>query len=196
VVGARGDQIHAVDLDAHAVVGHVMYRRQARNAAGARQVCEIRNARGRLLSSRRHPRSVAEALMTGTDITTRPIHLGVGATAEVEPLFTGAMEWYGSYTQRHADDGAEGRLVTMHTFTQSWDMWEMHPQGSEVVLCTAGSITLHQERPDGSRTTVTLGAGQYAINEPGTWHTADVPGSGGATALFITAGLGTQHRPR
>jgi len=132
--------------------------------------------------------------MTGTDITTRPIHLGLGATAETEPLFTGAMEWYAGYTQRHADDGAEGRLVSMHTFTQAWDMWEMHPQGSEVVLCTAGSITLHQEKANGARVTVSLGAGQYAINEPGTWHTADVAGS--ATALFVTAGLGTQHRPR
>jgi quercetin dioxygenase-like cupin family protein len=132
--------------------------------------------------------------MAGSDITTQPIHLGLGATAEVEPLFTGAMEWYAAYTQRHADDGAEGRLVSMHTFTQSWDMWEMHPQGSEVVLCTAGSITLHQEKANGARVTVNLGAGQYVINEPGTWHTADVAGS--ATALFITAGLGTQHRPR
>ncbi len=132
--------------------------------------------------------------MTGNDITTRPVHLGLGATAEIEPLFTGAMEWYAGYTGRHADDGAEGRLVSMATFTQSWDMWEMHPQGSEVVLCTAGSITLHQEKASGARATVTLGAGQYAINEPGTWHTADVVAS--ATALFITAGLGTQHRPR
>jgi quercetin dioxygenase-like cupin family protein len=132
--------------------------------------------------------------MPGTDITTRPIHLGLGATAGTEPLFTGAMEWYAGYTQRHADDGAEGRLVSMHTFTQSWDMWEMHPQGSEVVLCTAGSITLHQEKASGARVTMTLGAGQYVINEPGTWHTADVAGS--ATALFITAGLGTQHRAR
>jgi quercetin dioxygenase-like cupin family protein len=132
--------------------------------------------------------------MAGTDITERPIHLGLGATAEIEPLFTGAMEWYGQYTQRHADDGAEGRLITMHTFSQSWDSWEMHPQGSEVVLCTAGSMTLHLEKPDGTRATVTLDAGQYAINEAGTWHTADVRGS--ATALFITAGLGTQQRPR
>jgi len=41
---------------------------------------------------------------------------------------------------------------------------------------------------------VLLNAGQYAINAPGVWHTADV--SGKATALFITAGMGTQHRPR
>ena len=39
-----------------------------------------------------------------------------------------------------------------------------------------------------------LEAGQYAINDAGTWHTADVESE--ATALFITAGLGTQHRSR
>ena len=132
--------------------------------------------------------------MAGTDVSKHPLHLGRGATACVEPLFTGSMDWYNDYTECHADDGAEGRLVSMHTFGESWDMWEMHPQGSEVVLCTAGSITLHQEKPDGSVTMVTLGPGQYAINEPGTWHTADVDAE--ATALFITAGLGTQHRQR
>jgi hypothetical protein len=53
---------------------------------------------------------------------------------------------------------------------------------------------LHQEKADGTRSTVALQPGEYAINEPGTWHTADVTGP--ATAVFITAGLGTQHRPR
>lgn len=132
--------------------------------------------------------------MAATDIATHPIHLGLGATAEIEPAFTGDMEWYAGYGKRHAADSAEGRLVSMHTFTESWDTWEVHPHGSEVVLCTAGRLTLHQEKADGTRATVTLGPGQYAINEPGTWHTADVDGE--ATAVFITAGLGTEHRPR
>lgn len=129
-----------------------------------------------------------------TDIGTHPIHLGLGATAEREPVFDGDMSWYGGYAERHAADGVEGRLVTMHTFGASWDVWEMHPVGSEVVLCTAGEITLHQEHADGSTGTVTLGPGQYAVNDPGIWHTADVAES--ATALFITAGQGTEHRPR
>lgn len=129
-----------------------------------------------------------------TDIGTHPIHLGLGATAEIEPLFDGNMGWYGGYAERHADDGVEGRLVTMHSFSASWDVWEMHPSGSEVVLCTAGEITLLQEHPDGSTGNVTLGPGEYAVNEPGTWHTADVAES--ATALFITAGQGTEHRAR
>lgn len=132
--------------------------------------------------------------MAGTDITRHPIHLGLGATAKVEPVFTGQIDWYAGYGERHRDDGAEGRLVAMHRFTESWDMWEMHPSGSEVVLCIAGSMTLHQEAADGAVTRVTLGPGEYAINEPGVWHTADVDEE--ATALFVTAGLGTQHRPR
>ena len=41
---------------------------------------------------------------------------------------------------------------------------------------------------------MTLQAGEYAINPPGTWHTADVDHE--ATGLFITAGMGTEHRPR
>jgi quercetin dioxygenase-like cupin family protein len=132
--------------------------------------------------------------MSSVDIAKFPVHLGLGATAVVQPEFTGDMEWYATYSQRHAADGTEGRLVSMFSFDESWDMWEMHPQGSEVVLCTFGSMTLHQERADGSRNTVTLKAGDYVINEPGTWHTADVDKK--ATAVFITAGVGTTHRPR
>ncbi len=123
-----------------------------------------------------------------------PIHLGLGATAEVEPRFTGDPDWYQAYTERHADDGLEGRLISQFTFRTSWESWEMHPHGSEVVICTAGRMTLHQEHADGRRDSVTLDAGEYAINPPGTWHTADVAGE--ATALFVTAGVGTEHRPR
>jgi len=132
--------------------------------------------------------------MAAIDITAYPIHLGLGATAEIEPLFTGSMDWYSDYARRHGGDGVEGRLVSMHVFKKSWDVWEMHPRGSEVVLCTSGTITLHQEGADDSRLTTILRPGQYAINDPGTWHTADVEIE--ATALFITAGIGTQHRPR
>ena len=68
--------------------------------------------------------------MSARDITAHPVHLGLGATAEVEPLFTGAMDWYTDYATRHAEDGAEGRLVSMHAFDASWDIWEMHPRGN------------------------------------------------------------------
>lgn len=134
-------------------------------------------------------------MSTANELSSSPIHLGLGATAVVEPEFTGGMEWYAGYGERHDEtDGVEGRLVGMHTFSEPWDMWEMHPQGHEVVLCTAGEMTLHQEHADGTTATVTLGPGEYVINPPGTWHTADIDGE--ATGVFITAGMGTQHRPR
>jgi hypothetical protein len=121
-----------------------------------------------------------------------PVHLGLGATVVSEPTFTG-MEWYEAYGARHAADGGEGRLVSMYTFEGPWDAWEMHPSGGELVVCTAGEITLIQEL-DGKHVRTTLKPGEYAINAPGVWHTADVAKT--ATALFITAGRGTQHRPR
>jgi len=131
--------------------------------------------------------------MSVFDLRERPLHLGLGATAIPQAPFDGGLEWYERYDERHGADGAEGRLVAVHTFDEPWTNWEMHPHGDEVVLCLSGRITLHQER-DGEIHAVTLEPMQGVINAPGVWHTADVSGS--ATALFITAGMGTQHRPR
>ena len=65
------------------------------------------------------PRQMARA----RNLSENPVHLGLGATAEAQPPFTG-MEWYEEYGRRNAGDGAEGRLVSMHTFGESWDSWE------------------------------------------------------------------------
>ena len=122
-----------------------------------------------------------------------PVHLGLGATVTPQDRFTGAPSWYQAYGERHASDGGEGRLVSIYTFDTSWPSWEMHPQGEELVVCIAGAMTLHQEL-DGVTQTVKLGPGEAVVNPRGIWHTADVDGS--ATALFITAGIGTEHRQR
>ena len=114
--------------------------------------------------------------MTAFSLAEFPAHLGLGATVVREPRFTGA-DWYAAYGTRHASDGVEGRLVSMHTFTESWSSWE----------------TLHQEI-DGNVRTVMLHAGEAVINPPGVWHTADV--SEPCTALFVTAGAGTENRAR
>ena len=127
------------------------------------------------------------------DLRERPLHLGLGATAIPQPVFEGDLEWYEHYDERHGRDGAEGRLVTVHTFDEPWTTWEMHPHGDEVVVCLAGRVTLHQAK-DGQVRAVTLEPMQGVVNAPGVWHTADVSGS--ATVLFITAGMGTEHRPR
>lgn len=121
-----------------------------------------------------------------------PLHLGRGSRAEPQPEFTG-MEWYAAYVERTAADGGAGWLVSMYSFAESWTSWERHPEGDETVICTAGEITLLLELPEGTRK-LALRAGDYAVNPRGVWHTADVAGR--ATALFITAGCGTEHRPR
>ncbi len=122
-----------------------------------------------------------------------PLHLGLGATVKVQPDF-GGMQWYADYGARNAADGIEGRLVSMSQYRENWPGWEMHPAGDELVLCVAGEMVVHQEQSDGSIRSVTLGPGDYAINPPGVWHTADIAVS--ATAVFITSGIGTQNRPR
>ncbi|HVE01167.1 MAG TPA: cupin domain-containing protein [Sphingomicrobium sp.] len=122
-----------------------------------------------------------------------PIHLGTGAKAIPQPQFTG-FEWYDGYMERHGNDLDEGRLVALYRFEESWTSWEVHPAGDEVVCCLQGHMTLRQELPDGTERSFDLGPGEYAINPPGAWHTADT--NEPVVALFITAGKGTENRPR
>jgi mannose-6-phosphate isomerase-like protein (cupin superfamily) len=127
------------------------------------------------------------------DLSQYPAHLGLGARVVRLDAFDGTPDWYARYGEAYSADGLEGRLVSMHTFHEPWSSWEMHPNGEELVLCVQGQITLHQEI-EGSRRTVTLRAGEAVINPPGAWHTADVEAP--ATAVFITAGAGTEVRAR
>jgi hypothetical protein len=41
----------------------------------------------------------------------------------------------------------------------------------------------------------TLTAWEYAINHPRVWHSADIV-DGATSDLFVTAGMGTEHRSR
>jgi hypothetical protein len=139
-------------------------------------------------------RRYSPGMSTGSfDLTTIPVHLGLGAVAIPQEPMTGGAEWYERYGQRVAGDGVEGRLVTIHSFSEPWSMWEVHPLGHELVVCLSGRIVVHQELP-GLTMSLTLEPHQAVINPPGVWHTADVDAP--ATALFITAGTGTDHRPR
>lgn len=126
------------------------------------------------------------------DLSRFPVHLGLGATVLRQPELVGAS-WYDLYGARTSGDGAEGRLVTIHSFSEPWDTWEMHPSGDELVVCLAGRIVLHQE-VEGAVRTVALEPHHAVVNPAGVWHTADV--SAEATALFITTGLGSENRPR
>ena len=127
------------------------------------------------------------------DISRFPFHLGLGATVDRLDEFDGSMDWYERYGAATESDGVEGRLVSMHTFDAPWDSWEVHPAGHELVVCISGRLVVIQE-VEGEVRTVPLTAGQAVVNEPGVWHTADVDER--TTALFITAGTGTEVRPR
>ncbi len=70
---------------------------------------------------------MSDSLPAGVfELASAPLHLGLGATAVVESAMTD-MTWYEGYVDRHGDDGVEGRLVSVGTFSEPWEMWEMHP---------------------------------------------------------------------
>jgi uncharacterized cupin superfamily protein len=121
------------------------------------------------------------------------VHLGLGARAETLPDFAWSEDYLRRYEAAHRADGDEGRLVMIGPAEATWASWECHPAGDEVVVSLSGHQTVIQE-VDGREHRIELHAGQALINPRGVWHTADVhePGS----ALFITPGRGTQHRPR
>jgi mannose-6-phosphate isomerase-like protein (cupin superfamily) len=117
--------------------------------------------------------------------------LRLRSDASVEPLPVDATFW-----QRLAS-GQLGTfhhefLVTTHAFDTDWPMWEMHPNGDEVVCLLSGAATFVLERDDAHQTIDLDRAGSYVIVPKGTWHTARARAA--STMLFITAGEGTQHR--
>jgi hypothetical protein len=137
-------------------------------------------------------RATAAAADTVFPIRQVPIHLGLGATARPLVDFGWSPEQMAAYGASAAADGAEGRLVLMDTQAQTWDSWERHPAGEEVVLLLSGRVDLIQDL-DGEHRRIELHPGEFAINPPGVWHTADViePGDG----LFITPGTGHRAPP-
>jgi hypothetical protein len=126
------------------------------------------------------------------DLSRTYVHLGLGATATPLPDFEWSPDYLESYVQRFASDGNEGRLVVVSSQDETWDFWERHPAGEEVVVLLAGRIDVVQQL-GGEEVTTPLVSGEALINPVGVWHRSVVhePGS----ALFITPGLGTEHRP-
>lgn len=132
-------------------------------------------------------------MSTPFDLDRTYVHLGLGARATPLPDFRWDDEYLRAYTEAHAADGAEGRLVMINDSRGTWSSWERHPAGDEVVVVLSGRVTIIQELDGGTRP-AELGPGQAIINPAGVWHTCDVHEPG--RALYITPGEGTEHRPR
>jgi mannose-6-phosphate isomerase-like protein (cupin superfamily) len=86
-----------------------------------------------------------------------------------------------------------GWLVGSYTVDRSWDKWEMHPEGDEIVSLVDGRVVMIIEADDGTAQVPMIG-GQTVVVPRGTWHSMDViePGH----ALHVTSGRDTRHRPR
>ncbi len=126
------------------------------------------------------------------DLSRTFVHLGSGSTATPLPDFAWTPEYMATYRARSAGDGGEGRLVCVVAQDATWDVWERHPSGEELVVLLSGRVDLVQEL-DGAERVVPLQPGIAVVNPRNVWHTARVhePGS----ALFITPGDGTEHKP-
>jgi quercetin dioxygenase-like cupin family protein len=118
------------------------------------------------------------------------LHLGISSSTVVRSF---SWDQIAEYGERFSGDGVQGRMVTMFPQTESWTSWERHPAGEELVLLLSGHVDLIQEL-DGEEHRIELHAGDGVLNPTGVWHTADVHEPG--DALFITPGLGTEHKPR
>lgn len=89
--------------------------------------------------------------------------------------------------------GDDGRLVVIGAQTASWSFWERHPAGDELVVLLSGHIDVVQDA-DGGQRVVALQPGRAVVNPRGVWHTTTVHRPG--RALFVTAGSGTETKPR
>ena len=126
------------------------------------------------------------------DLARTFVHLGRGSTATPLSDFAWSPEYLDAYAGAFAADGREGRLVCVIAQDATWDGWERHPAGDEVVVLLSGRVDVVQDLDgaDARRGAATRrGDGQPA----NVWHTARVHEPG--QALFITPGAGTEHRP-
>lgn len=126
--------------------------------------------------------------MQSHDATSTYVHLAEGPDVSVIPVTDDFWATIHERTELHT-----GRLVMATTVDADWNIWEMHPDGDELIVVTEGRVRLHLD--DGHAVSqVTVDAPQFVVMPAGTWHTADSLGP--ARLLIVTWGEGTEHRAR
>lgn len=128
--------------------------------------------------------------MSTLNLTRDAIHLGGAESALPVPAFNHGYE---AYAKAFCTLEHPGRLVAIYTTSEDWAVWEMHPAGDEVVIVTAGRAEFLQDI-DGTIVRTVVGPNEAVINPAGVAHTANVIEP--FTAVYITPGPGTEHRPR
>ncbi len=98
------------------------------------------------------------------------------------------------YQSLDADyDGFKGHtLVSAHQFSESWGVWEKHPQGDELVILLSGRAEMKLKSAAGEESTILDKPGALVVIPKDIWHTAiiDEP----TTMLFVTPGEGTLNQ--
>lgn len=83
-------------------------------------------------------------------------------------------------------------LIAGYEFSSDWGIWEVHPNGDEIVLLLSGEITFVLKLPGGHESITLDTPGSYIIVPKGIWHTAKI--NTRSKLLFITPGEGTQNK--
>lgn len=120
-------------------------------------------------------------------------HLRLRPDGSAEKLPVDASFWPNLIAGKLGDFHNE-YLVTTASFDTNWPTWEIHPNGDEIVVLMSGAVDFVLETAEGHRTMEVRKPGDYAFVPKGTWHTANPLQP--TTMLFITAGEGTNVRPR
>jgi mannose-6-phosphate isomerase-like protein (cupin superfamily) len=118
-------------------------------------------------------------------------YLRLRTDASIEPLPVDKTFW-DRLTSGQLGSFHHEFLVSSHSADSDWSVWEMHPNGDEVVLLLGGQVTFILEHEDGDLAVELVEANSFVVVPKGTWHTVKVHER--ATMLFITAGERTQHR--
>lgn len=118
------------------------------------------------------------------------VELGPGAGLRVTDDGTIAVHRFGA--DRHGPVGPR-HLLSSFAYDGTWNRWERHPSGDEVVYLLHGAVDLALD--DGtSERVVHLEPGHAAVVPAGTWHRAIVHAP--SQMLFLTpTSTPTEQRP-
>jgi len=84
-------------------------------------------------------------------------------------------------------------LIAAHNFQESWDVWEKHPAGDELVVLLSGRAIFHLKMSTGRESVELAEAGAFTVVPKGIWHTAEIHEP--TKLLFFTPGEGTLNSP-
>ena len=127
------------------------------------------------------------------DLSQQPIHLDDQANAVALENFQFDGASFEGYIAAHCTDKSPGRLVMIESSPISWDTWEIHPAGDELVIVLEGRGEMLQQT-DRGEVRIDIYPGATVINPKGVWHTANVEQA--IKAIYITPCPGTDHKPR